>query len=193
MIKTKTLRLICFTPQEVWEEWGKGTRPDMVTKEWHPISSKECQTRQTTIVQWDHRQTCNKVIALMHSWNLDTDFNYKYLYMYLHSMSYNSSDFLPNSPLPFPFAGMFTSDTPLIPTSARRAMAEQVVCRALGEQPPSACQAFSLGRCSVTARQTACSAIARRELVGISGVGHSKFDIYPCPCATCVSTFFKKL
>ncbi len=84
--------------------------------------------------------------------------------------------------------------TPLIPTSARRAMAEQVVCRATTEHLPSGHRANSLGsrsasdhraaterlpskfarwplgRRSVVARQTTCSAIARRALSGISGV-----------------------
>ncbi len=60
-------------------------------------------------------------------------------------------------------------------------MAEQAVCRALGERPPSACRAatehfrsagarWPLGDRSLCARQTSCSAIARRALVGISGV-----------------------
>ena len=48
---------------------------------------------------------------------------------------------------------MHTMHTPLISTSARQAMAEQGVCRALSEQPPSSH-----------------SAIARQVLVGISGV-----------------------
>ncbi len=43
--------------------------------------------------------------------------------------------------------------TPLIPTSAQRAMAEQVVCRATTERLPSGHRAKSLGSRSVTARR----------------------------------------
>ncbi len=61
--------------------------------------------------------------------------------------------------------------TPLIRMSARRAMAEQVVCRALGEQPLSSHRATVVGGCLPNARQSICSAIDRQALVGISGVG----------------------
>ncbi len=56
---------------------------------------------------------------------------------------------------------MYTTNPSEIPMGARRAMAEQVVCRALGEWPPSACQAKSLGGRSPSAWQTTCLAIAR--------------------------------
>ena len=54
--------------------------------------------------------------------------------------------------------------------SARRTMAEQVLCRALCERPLSEFAWQSLGGCSPSAWQTTCPAIARRVLVGISGV-----------------------
>ncbi len=61
--------------------------------------------------------------------------------------------------------------TPLIPESARRDIAEQVVClRAANERLPSEFARWPFGRRSVVARQTPCSVIARRALVGISGV-----------------------
>ncbi len=56
---------------------------------------------------------------------------------------------------------MVHNATPLIPMSAWRAMAEQVVCRALGEQPPSEIARWALtdhsadtllGHCSPSAR-----------------------------------------
>ena len=60
--------------------------------------------------------------------------------------------------------------TPLIPTSVRRVMAKQVVCRATTERLPSEFARWPLGRRSVFTRQTTCSAIIRQSLMGISGV-----------------------
>ncbi len=51
-----------------------------------------------------------------------------------------------------------------------RAMAEHVVSRAPAEQNRSVAARQALGGRSPSARQTTCSAIARRALVGITGV-----------------------
>ncbi len=62
--------------------------------------------------------------------------------------------------------------TPLIPESARRAMAEQVVCRALGERPLSSHRATAERNRSVAARHSlgGRSASARQTTCRISGV-----------------------
>ncbi len=77
------------------------------------------------------------------------------------------------------------NNTLLIRTSTRRAMAEQVVCRALGERPPCGHRApaeknwHALSGRQPSTRQKTCSAIARRAFVGISGVVY--LQIYFCP------------
>ncbi len=60
--------------------------------------------------------------------------------------------------------------TPLIPTSARRAMTEQAVCRALGERSSSGHRAPAERKRSVAARQALGGRSWGLVLVGISGV-----------------------
>ncbi len=66
--------------------------------------------------------------------------------------------------------------TPLIPTSARRAMAKQGVCRAATERLLSAHWAISLGGCSPSAQQTPCPPLLAERSWGSGISGVQRYD-----------------